>query len=573
MATTHFVNGSVVEADWLNDVNDVAYGEDGNPYKVGSGSSLIGFTQSGTGAVARTMQDKGREVVSVKDFGAVGDGVADDTAEIQAAITAAAGQTLYFPEGTYIISDSLVGVSNLTIVFDPGVTVQIAAGSSVTTGDAILYFNECSRVMLLGNGAKLIGERKGTGANDIVQGIALCGCSDVYVEKFLIYDCAGDGVLIQGAADNTPIYSERIVVRDVLSSNCMRNGFAVTSCIDGLLENCVAHKTNGKDPKAGYDIEPEGGSTRMQNVRLVNCVATDNEAFDFSLVLGGNVTPVTNSVGVELINCVARDSRTYTTTIGYAVLNHRDTMANDGYVRLVNCKAMNVNNHGLMVRNIDKDGQDVEIIDMELVDTALTSAVNMVSGQDTPFILYTNTAISSYADPGGVRIHGLRVIDNTRDRTPYYISSAGTAWVDVVITDLDWIDSVGETSFPYMDAGTDALVTWVGEPYQVNRTSNITLSTRYSGWKLTNLGAGGAVVFTLPAISACFPWTYFDFFVRTAQILRIDPNASDKIHVFGTGDGKYVDASAIGVWVRIKYHDADGWIMQTNRESAITAEP
>lgn len=49
-------------------------------YSADSGSELVGFTQSGTGAVARTVQDKLREVVSVKDFGAVGDGITDDTA-------------------------------------------------------------------------------------------------------------------------------------------------------------------------------------------------------------------------------------------------------------------------------------------------------------------------------------------------------------------------------------------------------------------------------------------------------------------------------------------------------------
>jgi len=42
------------------------------------GAELVGYQPAGTGAVARTVRDKLREVVSIKDFGAVGDGVADD---------------------------------------------------------------------------------------------------------------------------------------------------------------------------------------------------------------------------------------------------------------------------------------------------------------------------------------------------------------------------------------------------------------------------------------------------------------------------------------------------------------
>ncbi|NDC49350.1 MAG: hypothetical protein EBZ61_09805 [Micrococcales bacterium] len=47
--------------------------------------------------------------VNVKDFGAVGNGVANDTAALQAAIDFAAtnGQTLYFPYGTYLITSTL----------------------------------------------------------------------------------------------------------------------------------------------------------------------------------------------------------------------------------------------------------------------------------------------------------------------------------------------------------------------------------------------------------------------------------------------------------------------------------
>lgn len=73
------------------------------------GSALVGYLPGGTSAVATTVQSKLREFVSVKDFGAVGDGVADDTAAVQAAVTHCFtnGDQLYWPDGTYLTTASI----------------------------------------------------------------------------------------------------------------------------------------------------------------------------------------------------------------------------------------------------------------------------------------------------------------------------------------------------------------------------------------------------------------------------------------------------------------------------------
>jgi hypothetical protein len=67
------------------------------------------FLQAGMGAIFRTFQDKMRDTVSVKDFGAKGDAVTDDRDAIIAAdaAAAAAGKTVWFPAGVYRSSDGI----------------------------------------------------------------------------------------------------------------------------------------------------------------------------------------------------------------------------------------------------------------------------------------------------------------------------------------------------------------------------------------------------------------------------------------------------------------------------------
>ena len=77
-----------------------------------NGSSLIGFIAADANAVARTEQSKLREIISVKDFGAVGDGIIDDTVAIQAAInysayTPNAPKNVFMPSGKYKITDTI----------------------------------------------------------------------------------------------------------------------------------------------------------------------------------------------------------------------------------------------------------------------------------------------------------------------------------------------------------------------------------------------------------------------------------------------------------------------------------
>ncbi len=93
----------------------------------GTSANLVTYTAGFVGAVQQTVQSKLEQYVSVKDFGAVGDGVTDDTAAIQAAIDTQRG--VYFPRGTYLCTGTLTLTYNAGRLFGEDQYNTIIQGS------------------------------------------------------------------------------------------------------------------------------------------------------------------------------------------------------------------------------------------------------------------------------------------------------------------------------------------------------------------------------------------------------------------------------------------------------------
>jgi hypothetical protein len=185
-------------------------------------ATAISYTLTEPGAVAQTVQTKLDQYVSVKDFGAVGDGVADDTAAIQAAVDAVAptGGSVYFPHGDY----RLVGTAGADGIVH-GIHVPFTGGGIEGQGKSITLYGDGGESRLIGVTANMYVVRF-TGNNSAFRDLAIIGndtssglvltssntTADMGDEqisynaftRLLIGNCGANGILLQCPLGSSP---------------------------------------------------------------------------------------------------------------------------------------------------------------------------------------------------------------------------------------------------------------------------------------------------------------------------------------------------------------------------------
>jgi hypothetical protein len=228
-----------------------------------SGSSLIGFIQAGTSAVATTAQTKMRETISVKDFGAVGDDAADDTTKIQAAINYAntIGGDVYFPPGVYRITN--------------GLTINNSGDASARI-KASLYGDSSASVLIRGMPGTydMLTITGGTGAgaesHQVIRGL-------FFVKEDYVGFCVG--------GDNLAFMS----FEDVCFYNA-QYGFYATDVLSSVFYNCVFRQS-----KIGMRAEYTNFSY-PNALTLVGCVIGNCEDAGAWIIGGTNFNMFGGSV-------------------------------------------------------------------------------------------------------------------------------------------------------------------------------------------------------------------------------------------------------------------------------------
>lgn len=249
------------------------------------GSDWIGFDPASPSAIPRSAQEKMRDVVSVKDFGAVGDASTDDRAAIIAAdaYAASTGKALYFPSGVYRSSDGILKTAKKW--FGDGAPVL---GVFPVQGDDKQFLRPGykdklpgSSILFTGIGTQTTTTQRSDQFSSFtyavktsVTGGSICGMALVLDDD--VYTAGGS--LSAYGTDNSAIYGVTYYIDN--AARCYHQDFVVFgyATVSGIAIRTVAGA--GVD-NPDYNVFMQGSTMGKYGVSLIG--SQSNDGFDAGL--------------------------------------------------------------------------------------------------------------------------------------------------------------------------------------------------------------------------------------------------------------------------------------------------
>ena len=305
--------------------------------------NTLNFTQQGTGAVSRSVQNKLEDTVSVKDFGAVGDGTTDDTAAINNAIASltylagtqtangSTGGEVYFPAGRYKITDTIIltGKNGLHLHGEGVEATEIFMSSSDSNGKPIfknadtfasnLVDCHITHMTLYGDG--------NTKAN--AHGVEFLNTNGCYLQNLSIYACkyglylreswqltletidahggtdqrCDIGVHLGEKPTNEGDVNNAVTANGVTVKDCITAGFRIVQGQGSKFVNCESGNTpigfhigEASSSISGFNAEFK----KCQWLTFVNCLADTNTSFGWKIAKGATLTELSE---MHFANC------------------------------------------------------------------------------------------------------------------------------------------------------------------------------------------------------------------------------------------------------------------------------
>jgi hypothetical protein len=257
----------------------------------------ITVKNEGTGSVVRNLQDKLNEAVSVKDFGAVGDGVTDDTTAIQAAFTfveAKTKGTIFFPSGTYKITSSvgsdIGGLTDLALIGEVGTVIDCQPTVAMNYAFNLQWqdLNTC-----------IVENFRIKGNNKVSTAITVRSSSTTESERFEVRNCtitdlnvvdnasittSANGIFLDSGGEGYSATIENCRVENVSRDKVsFSTGMSITDFRTARIHGCyiknVSHNNTNLADADGIKIFSEHNGTNFNNITasITDCTIIDCE--------------------------------------------------------------------------------------------------------------------------------------------------------------------------------------------------------------------------------------------------------------------------------------------------------
>jgi polygalacturonase len=238
-------------------------------------------------------------VISVKDYGAEGDGVADDTASIQRAMQS--NSLIFFPSGNYLVSKT-IELQNLQNVH---IWATGATLTNTTLTNHCFHLDQCEFVTIDGGRYTRSGTPTASWPTDR-HCFFLTDCKDVVVQNIFIDGSPGMGISINNGLnikvlDNTIKNTTRDGVYSHYAVNVLYSGNYLENIADDALSMHDYGFNAGKQAivMLGY---PQAGNSMIINNKIKNAMRGIASIGLQALTITGNVIEHVVNCGIEVFN-------------------------------------------------------------------------------------------------------------------------------------------------------------------------------------------------------------------------------------------------------------------------------
>lgn len=248
-------------------------------------------------------RSRGGTEINVRNHGAYGDGVHDDTTAIQNAINAlpAAGGTVFLPAGTYLVDPTrrVTLRSKMHLRLASGAVLKAKANAAERA--YVLMVHRVSDVEI--SGGEIEGDRdRHTGTTgQWGHGIMVRGASRVTIRDILIRKCWGDGISIAATPDQ--IASVDVAISNIACIDNRRQGMSIGQARGVKVYDSEFSYTSGIAPGCGIDIEADFDNPGASDTHIENCVFRYNQ--------GNGIQVYKRCVNTTIIRCKIENNNGY----------------------------------------------------------------------------------------------------------------------------------------------------------------------------------------------------------------------------------------------------------------------